>query len=379
MLSRPDPPSRIAILTAAFGDGHNTAARNIAAAFDRRGVANSGATDLLQISQPDAMWLASAAYRTVIARWPSIWRGLYGIADRMPLGENTPDTTPKVTRGLANFLQREKPGAVVSTYPLYGHTVERLFGRGPLPFALLTMVTDSSTINKAWIHQADGHYAVSDTASAAYFIEHGIPAERVHITGFPVSPDFETTPPPSPPSDAPPDPLRVLYSPSNTAAAVRQTLRSVAAAGLPIAMTVVLGRHESRLRRLVVAEVPPGTEVIGWTERMPELLASHHLFIGKAGGASVQEALAAGCPMLVNYIVPGQEEGNAERLLQLGAGAVASSPTELGEALARLLANDGARWRKMRRAAILHGQPGAAGAVADLALQLATAAGRIGV
>jgi len=29
---------------------------------------------------------------------------------------------------------------------------------------------------------------------------------------------------------------------------------------------------------------------------MPQLLMSHHLVIGKAGGAMVQEAIAAGCP-----------------------------------------------------------------------------------
>jgi len=376
---RSDPRTRIAILTAAFGDGHNTAARNIAAAFDQRQVPNSGATDLLQRCQPDTMWWISAAYRTVITRWPSIWSGLYRIADRMPLGDNVPDITPQITRGLADFLQRQRPDIVISTYPLYGHTIERLFGRGPLPFTLLTMVTDSTTINNAWIHNACGHYAVSDTVSASFFLDHGIAADRVHVTGFPVSPEFDTLTPPPPPEGALPDPLRVLYTPANSTTAIRQTLRSITAAGLPITMTVVLGRHESRLRKLVAAEAPPGSEIIGWSDHMPELLASHHLLIGKAGGASVQESLAAGCPMLVNYIVPGQEEGNAELLIELGAGCVASSPTAVTETLVRLLAGGGEPWREMRRAALRHGRPGAAGLVADLALRLAADAGRIGV
>jgi processive 1,2-diacylglycerol beta-glucosyltransferase len=53
-------------------------------------------------------------------------------------------------------------------------------------------------------------------------------------------------------------------------------------------------------------------KVLGWTNQMPELMMSHHLVISKAGGATVQEAIAARCPMIVNQVIPGQEEGNAE-------------------------------------------------------------------
>ena len=50
---------------------------------------------------------------------------------------------------------------------------------------------------------------------------------------------------------------------------------------------------------------------------MPELMMSHHLVISKAGGATVQEAIAARCPMIVNQVIPGQEEGNAELIREL--------------------------------------------------------------
>jgi hypothetical protein len=58
----------------------------------------------------------------------------------------------------------------------------------------------------------------------------------------------------------------------------------------------------------------------------PELLMSHHVVVSKAGGATTQEAIAARCPMIVNQVVPGQEEGNCELLLRHGAGALATTP-----------------------------------------------------
>jgi UDP-N-acetylglucosamine:LPS N-acetylglucosamine transferase len=35
---------------------------------------------------------------------------------------------------------------------------------------------------------------------------------------------------------------------------------------------------------------------IGWTNRTPRMMHEEHLLIGKAGGATVQETIAAKCP-----------------------------------------------------------------------------------
>ena len=59
---------------------------------------------------------------------------------------------------------------------------------------------------------------------------------------------------------------------------------------------------------------------------MPRLMHSSHLLIGKAGGATVQETIAAGSPMIINQVVPGQEEGNARLIVETGSGVVATSP-----------------------------------------------------
>ena len=60
--------------------------------------------------------------------------------------------------------------------------------------------------------------------------------------------------------------------------------------------------------------------VRGWTRRVPSYLAASHVVVGKAGGATVHEVLASARPMLVNFLLPGQEEGNARLLEKLGGG-----------------------------------------------------------
>lgn len=100
--------------------------------------------------------------------------------------------------------------------------------------------------------------------------------------------------------------------------------------------------------------------MLGWTEEIPELLASHHLVISKAGGATVQESIAAGCPMIMNQVAPGQEEGNADLLVRNDAGALAENPDAVVTAVARAFADDGAVWRRWSKGVAQMSRPRAA-------------------
>ena len=93
-------------------------------------------------------------------------------------------------------------------------------------------------------------------------------------------------------------------------------------------LTVTVGRDE-RLRKAVEAirlETGREFEIVGWTDQIPRLLSESHLLIGKAGGATVQEAIAAKCPMIISQVVPGQEEGNARLIDETRSGADRGDP-----------------------------------------------------
>ncbi|MDB6070764.1 MAG: Monogalactosyldiacylglycerol synthase, partial [Verrucomicrobiales bacterium] len=136
-------------------------------------------------------------------------------------------------------------------------------------------------------------------------------------------------------------------------------------------LTLVMGRHLVRLRP-VVAEILqeyPAVPVrcVGWCREVPALLMTHDLVISKAGGATVHECFAAGVPVMVNYIIPGQEEGNAELLEQLGCGCRCLDPDKTGPLLARLV--EGGGLAGMRLAMARHRRPGGAVTVAREVLE----------
>ena len=87
-------------------------------------------------------------------------------------------------------------------------------------------------------------------------------------------------------------------------------------------------------------------ELHGWTNRMPEFLMNNHVLIGKAGGAATQETLAAGTPILITKIVPGQEHGNAQLIERHGCGAVVETAAAVQEQVEALLRDDCALWHR---------------------------------
>jgi processive 1,2-diacylglycerol beta-glucosyltransferase len=86
---------------------------------------------------------------------------------------------------------------------------------------------------------------------------------------------------------------------------------------------------------------------------------THHVVVSKAGGATTQEAIAARCPMVVNQVVPGQEEGNCELLLRHGAGALATTPRP-SSPRSGPLSQPGAGWAGWRAALEPMARPDAA-------------------
>ena len=364
--------TRVLIATAGFGDGHNSAARNLALALEEGRQAVARVTDPCAEGAPLLNGALRRFYREVTTRAPWLWKRIYEGTERRDFRRQS---FPFMRR-LEDALEREvldfRPDVVASTYPLYPYLMERIFDRerlGRLPVA--TVVTDSININGAWRKAPTDCWLVTDGRTRERLLAGGLEAERVHETGFPVHPSFGRLAAAGAEDAA--EPFRVLYFATARWPHVRKISRAVL--GHPrTRLTVVLGRSARRLykrAREIKAEHPGRVVIRGWCRRVPDLVTRHHLIVGKAGGATVHEALAGQCPMLIHHLVPGQEEGNLELLRYLGAGELARTPGELAERLGRMLADDAREWRAAKRRMRAHCRPNAAATAAGVVLGMA--------
>jgi processive 1,2-diacylglycerol beta-glucosyltransferase len=355
---------RILILTAGYGEGHNAAARGLHAAFGSLGE-ESEIVDLFAVTGGEFYEYSRRGYLELINRAPRLWAFAFRFIDLVPFVQFSLPALARLREALADLLAAVRPHGVVSVYPVYGYLIEKLYPYpGDRSFGFHTVVTDSITINSVWYRCDSDSFIVPNEESAQVMREAGVPAEKLHALGFPVPPRFADHRPERPPPGRA-SPSRVLYminaGKDRAPAVVERLLRLDG-----LHLTVTVGRDEllrARIEQVAAAAGKP-IELHGWTDRMPELVMSHHLLIGKAGGATVQEAIAARTPMLITQVVPGQEEGNAQLLFQNECGALCETPEALAAQVQALFERGAAQWKSWEQNIARLSKPDAARAIA---------------
>jgi processive 1,2-diacylglycerol beta-glucosyltransferase len=361
----------ILILTAGFGDGHNTAARNVAAALARLAPGEEAlVVDVFDEAHPLLAPIMKENYQMLITRAPSVWAWIYGRSAKLSF-DGTPDILSGLRKAVARLLDRHKPRAVICTYPIYSKLFRQLKAGGRAVPPVYTVITDSISIHPIWFIAPSDACFVADEDSRQSALRLCRTDDEIHVAGFPVSLDFIETP--SAEECASPH-GRILYLPSTSVDHVARTLAALhplIASG--VKLTLPVGKHASRLYHVTTKFVDslPGAdiEIIGWTNRIPRLLQTHDLVICKAGGAILHEALAACCPAIIDYVVPGQEEGNAELLTRHDCGVTTRTPEASGEQAARLLSNNRAEARRMKANMRALSEPDASVKIASWVLQ----------
>jgi len=372
---------KILILTAGFGDGHNTAARNVAEALEL--ISDEVKVEVLDVFQSSLGLLNDVlkkAYFGLTRFAPSIWSGIYSMMDNAKALESNLLAFGNLKSALEQILAQSQPDCVLSTYPVYAHVIREIYrDHSERPFRFITVVTDSISVNSSWFRAPSDWYCVANEATAEVLRKNGVPAEKVKAFGFPVNPVFaekEQETIQAPEADGP---IKILYiintGKKKSGKAVDRLL------DLPrVHLTITVGRDAELKEKLVRRTERCGqrVRVLGWTNQMPRLMLTHHLVVTKAGGATVQEAIAARCPMILNQVIPGQEDGNAQLVKELEAGVVAEKNREVAEWIAKAFASDARLWNKWRANLIKVAQPDASLRIAELALHECELEGPVG-
>jgi processive 1,2-diacylglycerol beta-glucosyltransferase len=362
---------KVLILTAGFGEGHNAAARNLRDALEFiSDEVKVEVLDLFESSYGSMNTLARSAYLNMVQYAPKLWGGVYSLLDNSKFVENRLGGFTKLKNALADILHETQPDCVVSTYPVYAHVLQELYrDYAEKPFTFITVVTDAITINSAWHTAASDIYCVANEPTADVMKKAGVPAGKIRALGFPVSLQFREEPARPlrlPVGDEPRKILYVIGTGKKKAGKVIERLLALPDTHL----TITCGRDAELKAKLLerTGEFGDRVQVLGWTNQMPKLLLSHHVVISKAGGAITQEAIAARCPMIVNQVIPGQEEGNARLIADYKLGAVVARNREVPELIEEAFSQKAKLWQEWRKNLQGISKPDAALTLAELVL-----------
>ena len=314
--------------------------------------------------------LVRKGYLALVNFAPGAWGAVYRWLERKKDFDTEFARFPRLKDHFAALLERFQPDVLTCTFPAYPNVLRQIQGPSAersRPCKIVVVITDSITINPVWYRCSADYFLVANEQSASVLRAAGIGAEKIKMLGFPVSPRFADSAGSNrvlPPSKSERRVLYMIHAATRGAPELAQRL-----ADLGVDLTVTIGRAD-RLMPEIEAAVGDRAKVVGWTDDLPRMLHDSHLLIGKAGGATVQETIAAACPMIINYVVSGQEEGNARLIVETNSGAIANSPREVIVQMQRAFADEAKQWREWSANISRLSKPRAAIDIAEFLLSL---------
>lgn len=338
---------RLLVLSVGYGQGHHSAAAALAEYYIGRGW-NARIVDICEKTHPFCFRLTQWFYDCCVRVLPWLWRITYDLTDtadwrrliKVPL-------LRRLTTCLHELLGSYEPDLIICTYPLYAYMLDELRMNGVIVPPYVMVVTDAREISRPWMCSAAQLVIVPDAGSRAKVIErYALAEEQVIAAGFPVRAGFVPSGTLAPPAAGK---LRILYGAYRQLPGVVNDIRALMAAFPGLHLTVLAGRRATALKRILSEEAGAGDlQILSATEQMAEYMKRSHLYIGKAGAATMFECYACQVPVLINYTLPGQEQGNLELLLEQACGCHVESTAHLISTVQWLLENEGRYWQQMR-------------------------------
>jgi len=372
---------RVLLLSATSGAGHVRAAQALEKAFLARGDCTVEHIDALRYVSKLFQRVYDKAYISMVRRAPELMGLLYERTDqpwqhlRPRLALDRLNTGPMI-----RLLKRVQPDLCVATHFLPAEIIAWLVAKKKLLARKAIVVTDYD-VHAMWLCRIVDRYYVAMEEAAQYLARIGVPSEKISIRGIPIDPLFAV---PLPRAEArkhlglDPDAAVILTSAGGYGVGpVEQLVKELLELQRPWQIVAVAGKAEKTRKRLdelakatsKLLSGAPRLCAVGFTTEMDKYMAAADLMVGKAGGLTTSEALARALPMALIEPIPGQEDRNADHLLEVGAAIRCNNLPAAAWKIATLL-DDPARLNRMREAAWRLAKPAAAAAIAEDALRL---------
>ena len=359
---------RVLMISVSAGSGHVRAAEALletSAQFDQ---VTAQHIDVMKTVSRSFRGMYSDFYRHLINHAPALWAYLYRKTDH---AQSTDLSTilrrfieQTCTRNLIRQIVEFKPDHIICTHFLPADLLSREIRKARLNCGLWVQITDFD-LHKLWVQSRVSGYFAANQEVAFKLREHGVPSNKIHVTGIAVAPAFLSEPSRHQTrAELRLDQDRVtalILSGGTGVGSVSEIAAHLLNNNLQLQVIGIAGNDVQRQAELqqLATQFPGRLVALGFSKCIEKLMAASDVVISKPGGLTSSECLIMGVPMLLVDPIPGQEERNGDYLMERGAALKAHDIVSLDYKLRQLLAEPG-RLAVMRENMLRHATPDAA-------------------
>jgi len=329
------------------GGGHRAAAEAIGEALCQRYGADNLDITLVDVFR-QCRWPLNKMpefYPWIVNKSARLWGWGYHIANFKPVYALNKRYIYYNNRERLRAMVQDNPADVVVsvhsiiTQPsMYAY---QSFAQRP---AFITVVTDLVSTPRYWYDPRAEFTFLPTQAAYERGLQFGLSAEKMRVVGLPVYPRFNNLPD----RDAVRQdfgwdaalPAVMLVAGGDGLGPLYETARAIDALNLPCQLVVIAGKNTALKARLEAATWNQPTHIYGFVRDMPDKMRGADILVTKAGPATISEAFVVGLPVILSDMIPGQEVGNVQYVVENGAGVFARQPRKVAQVVAEWLADD---------------------------------------
>jgi 1,2-diacylglycerol 3-beta-galactosyltransferase len=358
----------ILILTADAGFGHRSAAIALKSAFEELN------PDLFSITlinpldnkkTPNFLTESQSDYDKWVRNVPELYKFGYELSDAsIPVTILETILVVSLFEVFHEIIEEYNPDIVINTYPLYQapFVAARSLQKKNIP--MVTIVTDLATVHQIWFNEKVDWLIVPTEIVRDAAIETGVDHENIFVIGIPVNPMIfsihETKQELRKNLGWDENLICILAVGSKRIEHFLENLTILDHSGFSFQLIIVTGRDKNLFDELNSLEWHHKVFLYEFVDKMPEFMKASDLLIAKAGGLIVTEALACGLPIILIDVIPGQETGNAQFVLDGNAGFWVKNSLEFIENFGDLMVDGNKNLNNMQENAKKIGKPSSA-------------------
>ena len=312
--------------------GHIAAANSIKDFIDKNYEnADVETIDCIEYINKYANKLSTKAYAELTKNTPYIWKKLYSGSNKGTLAIISDASNRIMALKLKGLIKEKKPDLIISTHPFSSHMCAILKKKKIIDCEIATVMTDYH-IHNQWISLPKyiDHFFVANEQMKNDLINLKFPQNKIHVTGIPVSSKFSQ-------KFDNEEVFDELWLDKNKFTALLfgggefglgkdvavKTLETAIKMFRDLQIIAISGKNKKMNKAFKEVVEKTNSEsrikVFEFTEKVPELMSACNIVVTKAGGLTITESLVSGLPIIIINPIPGQEEENAQFLVDSGA------------------------------------------------------------
>lgn len=340
---------KIMVLYTTAGLGHKKAAFGIYDALKEEEGIDLEFVDALQYSGRLYRILYKDLYVFVVSRMKWLWKISFILSNNKFVDLCTRRMRhwfdSKALSELLRVIESSRPDAIVSTHFALASMADRIRSISPENPRMYCLITDYGP-HSFWLSGSIDHYFVGSEEVKVEMLKRGIKASRVSVTGIATEKVFceERDSNISKEEYGFEDGRKtvLIMSGGFGVGPMLDILKALTDCKEDLQAVAVCGHNKKIFHELqnISGSLGYPVKVLGFTDKVAELMRFSDLMITKAGGISVTEALNSRLPMVLFDSIPGQENWNEELLVRRGAAFKAESYRQICEMTDRALLSE---------------------------------------